>query len=524
MNTNQSEAIQTIAEPGERILVLDFGSQYTQLIARRIRELGVFSEIVRHNYTREELSARQPIGLVLSGGPASVYDNGAPLLDPSVLDWDIPILGICYGLQALAHQTGGQVEPSDHREFGRAFVSDTHTSRLLTSLPAEFEVWMSHGDRILQLPDGYTTIGSSGSTAHCIIENIAKNRFGVQFHPEVTHTPLGSTILHNFLYDICHAKGNWTTEAFINTATRHLTERIGDKKVLLGLSGGVDSSVTAALLGRAIGDRLLPIFVDNGLLRKNEGDQVEAAFRDLGLKIERVNAEHEFLSELAGVSEPEKKRKIIGRVFIETFANAAKKHEGIGWLAQGTLYPDVIESSPVRGPSATIKSHHNVGGLPEILPFPLLEPLRELFKDEVRKVGRALGLPANLVDRHPFPGPGLAVRYLGAVEKEGLDILRECDAIFIEELRRDKLYHDVSQAFVVLLPIRSVGVQGDYRTYERAVAIRSVNTNDFMTADFSRFSWDFLARVANRITNEIRQVNRIVYDITSKPPATVEWE
>ncbi|MDK9699133.1 MAG: glutamine-hydrolyzing GMP synthase [bacterium] len=522
--SGHSQTHESVVHPRERILVLDFGSQYSQLIARRIRELGVYSEIVRHDHTRAELEAHEPIGLIFSGGPASVYDEGAPTLHQSVLQWDIPMLGICYGLQTLAHLSGGKVEPGDHREYGRATVKQSDSSELLQGLPDEFEVWMSHGDRILELPYGYHSTGSSSGAPVCVIESEATKRYGVQFHPEVTHTPQGKQLLSNFLYRICGAKGGWDAQTFIDAATQSIHDRVADKKVLLGLSGGVDSSVTAALLGKCIGDKLIPIFVDNGLLRKNEGDQVEAAFAKLGLHIHRVNAQHEFLSQLDGVSDPEQKRKIIGRVFIEVFTEAAKRFDGIGFLAQGTLYPDVIESSPVRGPSATIKSHHNVGGLPELLPFPLLEPLRELFKDEVRKVGRTLGLPPHIVDRHPFPGPGLAVRHLGAVTESGLEILRESDAIFIEELVNADLYGKVAQSFTVLLPVRSVGVQGDFRTYEKTVVVRSVNTDDFMTADFSRLPWEFLAHVATRIANEVKGVNRVVYDITSKPPATVEWE
>ncbi|MCX7834658.1 MAG: glutamine-hydrolyzing GMP synthase [bacterium] len=510
--------------PSKRVLVLDFGSQYTQLIARRIRELGVFSEIVRHDQTREDYEKHHPIGLILSGGPSSVYEENAPKLHPSVLEWDIPMLGICYGLQVLAYQTGGSVVKGSLHEYGRAIATQIQSSPLLNGIDSAFEVWMSHGDQVVQLPAGYTCVATSPSTKNCVIANETLKRYGVQFHPEVTHTPQGKVILSNFLFQICNAVKNWSTETFIETALLNIQEFTQGRKVLLALSGGVDSSVLAALLGKAIGDRLIPIFVDNGLLRKNEAIQVVNTFQSIGIHVIPVNAQQQFLSALQNVEDPEEKRKIIGKTFIEVFTKEAQKFDDIGYFAQGTLYPDVIESSPVRGPSATIKSHHNVGGLPEELPFPLLEPLRELFKDEVRAVGKMLRLPDEIVMRHPFPGPGLAVRHLGAITPQGLEILRDSDDIFISELRKENLYSKVSQAFTVLLPVKSVGVQGDFRTYERTVVIRAVNTDDFMTADFTRFDWNFLAKVSNRITNEVRGVNRVVYDITSKPPATVEWE
>ena len=501
----------------ERIAVLDFGSQYTQLIARKVRELRVKAEIFPYNHV-----PRDVIGIILSGGPSSVYEPGAPLPDPSIFSLNVPILGICYGMQAIVHHFGGKVEKGLKREYGRAYLEILSDDPLFHGLKRKTLVWMSHGDKIEKLPPGFMAIARTENSPYAVIKH--EKIYGVQFHPEVHHTEEGKQLLENFLYRVCNAKGTWTMESFVESAVREIRERVKDSHAVLALSGGVDSSVAAVLAERAIGKRFHPIFVDTGLLRKNEKEEVVRVFRDkMGMDLHVVEAEEEFLSALKGVKDPEEKRRIIGHKFIEVFEREAE-HTGAEYLIQGTLYPDRIESSSVIGPSRTIKTHHNVGGLPERMKLKLVEPLRELFKDEVRRVARILGLPESIWGRHPFPGPGLAVRVLGEITKEKLDILREADAIFIEELRKHNLYHRIWQAFCVLLPVRSVGVMGDYRTYEYVVVLRAVTSEDGMTADWFRFPHDVLAAISTRIVNEVRGINRVVYDITSKPPGTIEWE
>jgi len=513
-------------EHSQTLIVLDFGSQYTQLIARRVRELGVYSEIHPFNYSIEQIKRQRPAGIILSGGPSSVYDEGAPKPDSRIFELDIPILGICYGLQLIADKFGGKVDSAAHREYGKAELHIDDHEDLFANLDTTTSVWMSHGDALSKLPEGFEPIAHSDNAPICTIRNLKKKMYGVQFHPEVVHTPDGKKILANFLFKVCEVKGDWTPASFIEQAEKEIRARVGSAKVLCALSGGVDSSVLAALLHRAIGDQLHCVHINNGLMRKNESGQVVKTFRDtFHIDLSYVDATDIFLSQLAGVSDPEKKRKIIGKTFIEVFEEEAKKLSGsVEFLAQGTLYPDVIESVSFKGPSVTIKSHHNVGGLPEKMNFKLIEPFRELFKDEVREIGRLLGLPADLIGRHPFPGPGLAVRVLGDITKEKLVLLREADDIFIQELKNSNLYDEIWQAFVVLLPIRSVGVMGDGRTYENAVALRAVTSVDGMTADWAKIPGDVLAHVSNRITNELRGINRVVYDISSKPPATIEWE
>jgi GMP synthase (glutamine-hydrolysing) len=510
----------------QSLLVLDFGSQYTQLIARRVRELGVYSEIHPFHYSVEHIKQLQPVGIILSGGPMSVYEKDAPKPDPHIFDLGIPILGICYGLQLFADRFGGKVNPAARREYGKADLQIDNHSDLFAGLDATTSVWMSHGDALSQLPDGFEPIAHSHNAPICAIRNEKKKIFGVQFHPEVVHTPDGKKILANFLFKICGAKGNWTPASFVEETEKDIRAKVGSAKVLCALSGGVDSSVLAVLLHRAIGDQLHCVHINNGLMRKNESEQVVKTFRDtFHINLSYVDATDIFLSRLAGVEDPEKKRKIIGKTFIAVFEEEAKMLSGsVEYLAQGTLYPDVIESVSFKGPSVTIKSHHNVGGLPEKMNFRLIEPFRELFKDEVREIGRLLGVSVDLIGRHPFPGPGLAVRVLGGITKEKLTLLREADDIFIQELKRSKLYDKIWQAFVVLLPIRSVGVMGDGRTYENAVALRAVTSVDGMTADWAKIPNDVLAHISNRITNELRGINRVVYDISSKPPATIEWE
>jgi len=513
-------------EHTQTILVLDFGSQYTQLIARRVRELGVFSEIHSFNFSIDKIKQVSPAGIILSGGPSSVYEKDAPKPDPEIFNLGIPILGICYGLQLLADRMNGKVDNAAHREYGKAELFIDDHNDLFQGLNKSTLVWMSHGDALVKLPEGFEPIAHSSNAPICAIRNAKRKIFGVQFHPEVVHTDEGKKILGNFVFKVCGAKGTWTPASFVENAEKEIRTRVGSSRVLCALSGGVDSSVLAVLLQRAVGDRLHCVHINNGLMRKDESDQVVRTFRDtFHINLTYVDATELFLSRLEGVGDPEKKRKIIGKTFIDVFEKEAKKLDGkMEFLAQGTLYPDVIESVSFKGPSATIKSHHNVGGLPEKMNFKLIEPFRELFKDEVRNIGRLLGIPADIIGRHPFPGPGLAVRILGEITKAKLNLLREADDIFIQELKRSNLYDEIWQAFVVLLSIRSVGVMGDDRTYENAVALRAVTSVDGMTADWAKIPNDVLAHVSNRITNELRGINRVMYDISSKPPATIEWE
>ncbi|RJP17791.1 MAG: glutamine-hydrolyzing GMP synthase [Candidatus Abyssobacteria bacterium SURF_5] len=509
----------------QRILVLDFGSQYSQLIARRVRECHVYCEIHPFDLSAAAIQEMRPKGIILSGGPASVPEDGSPLPDPAILKLDLPILGICYGLQAIGQIMGGKVISASHREYGKAIITHFDPQGLFHGLESELTVWMSHGDRVDQLPPGFLNIAISENSPVCAIKHEAKPIYGIQFHPEVVHTPRGIDILRNFLFRVCECRPTWDMGSFSEATIQNIREQVGKDRVLCALSGGVDSSVVAVLLHKAVGDQLHCIFVNNGLLRKNEPHLVENVFRKhFSINLDVVDAEEWFLQKLEGVEDPEKKRKIIGNEFIRVFEEEAGRLGNFKYLAQGTLYPDVIESRSTRGPSATIKTHHNVGGLPEHMNFKLIEPLKELFKDEVREVGRQLGIPDDILWRHPFPGPGLAVRVLGEVNRERLDTLREADAIAIDEIRKAGLYRDIWQAFVVLLPVRSVGVMGDARTYENAVAIRAVTSMDGMTADWFRFPHDVLARMSSRIINEVRGVNRVVYDISSKPPSTIEWE
>lgn len=517
-----------------RILILDFGSQYTQLIARRIREIGVYCELWAWDVSEEDIREFAPNGIILSGGPESVHEANSPRAPEYVFNAGVPVFGICYGMQTMAHQLGGAVESSMEREFGYAQIELLADSKLTHGIEdaigaegrALLDVWMSHGDKVVAIPQGFETVAKTDNCPFAIMANEQKRFYGVQFHPEVTHTRQGKRLLEHFVLDICGCEALWTPSAIIEDAVARIKEQVGDDEVILGLSGGVDSSVVAMLVHRAIGDRLTCVFVDNGLLRLNEGEQVMEMFGDhFGLNIIKADAEERFLSALKGIDEPEAKRKTIGRVFVEVFDEYSKQMKNAKWLAQGTIYPDVIESAASKtGKAHVIKSHHNVGGLPEDMAMGLVEPLRELFKDEVRKIGLELGLPYDMLYRHPFPGPGLGVRVLGEVKKEYCDLLRRADAIFIEELHKADLYHKVSQAFVVFLPVRSVGVMGDGRKYDWVVSLRAVETIDFMTAHWAHLPYDLLGKVSNRIINEIDGISRVVYDISGKPPATIEWE
>lgn len=524
--TTESPSHLTASEH-EQLLIIDFGSQVTKLIARRVRESGVYSEVHPFNRVDEAfLKAYNPKAIILSGGPNSVTGVGTPRADDAVWTLGVPVLGICYGQQTMCAQLGGSVETSNEREFGRADLKILGSHPLLAGLGETERVWMSHGDRVSALPKGFEIIGESGNAPFAAIANDAQHFYGLQFHPEVVHTPKGATILKNFTHDIAGFKGDWSMAAFKDEAIAAIREQVGDGNVICGLSGGVDSSVAAVLIHEAIGDQLTCVYVDTGMMRKGESDQVIALFsKHYDMNLIHVDAGDEFLNLLEGVSDPERKRKIIGGTFIDIFEREAKKAGGAKFLAQGTLYPDVIESvSFDGGPSVTIKSHHNVGGLPERMDMALVEPLRELFKDEVRLLGQELGLHKDFVERHPFPGPGLAIRCPGVITKERLDILREADAVYLDQIKKHGLYNDIWQAFAVILPVQTVGVMGDERTYENVLALRAVTSTDGMTADYYPYSHDFLGETATRIINEVRGVNRVVYDITSKPPGTIEWE
>ncbi|CAK1911850.1 GMP synthetase [Vibrio crassostreae] len=510
----------------QRILILDFGSQYTQLVARRIREIGVYCELWSWDVEEADIREFNPDGIILSGGPESVTEENSPRAPQYVFDSGVPVFGICYGMQTMAEQLGGKVATSTEREFGYAAVQVTGESALFADLESTQDVWMSHGDKVVEIPADFTKIAETDTCPYAAMANEEKKYFGVQFHPEVTHTKNGLKMLENFVLNACGCEGLWTSASIIEDAVARIKEQVGDDEVILGLSGGVDSSVVAMLAHRAIGDKLTCVFVDNGLLRLNEAEQVMEMFGNkFGLNIIKVDAEQRFLDALEGEAEPEAKRKIIGHVFVDIFDEESKKLKNAKWLAQGTIYPDVIESAASKtGKAHVIKSHHNVGGLPDDMEMGLVEPLRELFKDEVRKIGLELGLPYNMLYRHPFPGPGLGVRVLGEVKKEYCDLLRRADAIFIEELHAADLYHKVSQAFTVFLPVRSVGVMGDGRKYDWVVSLRAVETIDFMTAHWAHLPYDFLGKVSNRIINEVNGISRVVYDISGKPPATIEWE
>jgi len=505
----------------ETILILDFGGQYTQLIGRRIRETNVYTEIVPFNTPLEKLKAMQPKGLILGGGPASVYETDAPICDPGIFNLEVPVLGICYGMQVIGKELGGRVEPATHREYGSRELSSVKTTSLLGDMR---RVWMSHGDRILEPPPDFEVTARTENTI-AAMENPKRKVFGVQFHPEVTHTENGEGVLRRFVFDVCRCRGDWTLGSFIEDSIERIRKQVGQGRALCAISGGVDSTVAGTLVSRAIGDRLVGVFVNTGLLRKDEYTKVLSMLQNnLGLNVRGVDASQRFLNMLAGVTDPEKKRKLIGNEFIRVFEEEAEKIGSVDFLVQGTLYPDVIESVSVKGPSQTIKSHHNVGGLPERMHLKLVEPLRELFKDEVRRAGTELGLPEEMVWRQPFPGPGLAVRIMGEITPEGVRMLQEADDILISEIKKAGLYRQIWQSFAVLLPVRSVGVMGDIRTYEHTVAIRAVHSSDGMTADWVRLPYDLMSVISNRIVNEVKGINRVVYDITSKPPATIEWE
>lgn len=507
----------------ETILILDFGSQYTQLIARRVRELNVYCEIHPYNKIPESLSDVR--GVILSGSPFSVLDKDAPIPDLSKIKGKIPLLGVCYGAQLFAQSEGGEVLPSKIREYGRANLCNIDSScELLVDMTEGAQVWMSHGDTILKIPENFKITASTENVKIAGFKIVNEQTFGIQFHPEVYHTKEGTKLLKNFLVDICHCSQSWTPDSFIESTITALQQKLGNDKVVLGLSGGVDSSVAAVLLNKAIGNNLYCIFVDNGLLRKNEFEDVLHSYRDMGLNVKGVDASEKFIKALSGISDPEKKRKVIGNAFIEVFDHEAHLIENVSWLAQGTIYPDVIESISVKGPSATIKSHHNVGGLPDFMKLKVVEPLNNLFKDEVRRIGRALKMPSIIIERHPFPGPGLGIRILGEVTHEKIKILQEVDHIYIQTMRDFGLYDKVWQAAAILLPIKSVGVMGDERTYENVVALRAVESTDGMTADWSPLPYDYLSKVSSEIINKVSGVNRVVYDISSKPPATIEWE
>lgn len=512
----------------DKVLVIDFGSQLTQLIARRVREIGVYCEIRPYNIKLDEIKEFSPKAIILSGGPASVSFKNSPNIEAEIFNLGLPVLGICYGQQLMCKALGGTVEADDHREFGRSFLTISGESMLTSEIwkaGTEHQVWMSHGDKVTNLPEGFSIVAATEGAPCAIIANDAHKFYGVQFHPEVVHTPDGKALLENFCIKIAGCKRSWNMENFLDMEIEKVREKVGDKKVICGVSGGVDSTVVAALLHKALGDNLTCIFIDHGLLRKDEAKQVEEMFSDFHIKLKAVDASEEFLSKLEGVDDPEKKRKIIGNTFIEVFEREAKDIEGAEFLAQGTLYPDVIESISVHGDAAvTIKSHHNVGGLPEKMNLKLVEPLRELFKDEVRKLGLELGLKEEMIKRHPFPGPGLAIRIPGKIDREKIRILQEADAIYINSIKEAGIYDEIWQAFAVLIPVKTVGVMGDARTYDYIIGLRAVTSTDGMTADYYQFPHDLLGKISNRIVNKVKGVNRVVYDVTSKPPGTIEWE